>query len=1119
MNLEVWVRWNNLVFLDPKLSEIALLVLYGMAAILLLLLSRRELVQMIRSRWRTLLFAGLATLPVVTTRLLAVRFPSVSLPPPPNIPLNPTLPFATLLAAWPILAAGVWLGSGPALLVGGITGLLRAGTVTSGIADPFHLAFFGFVVALLLRQPYRGSLEWSVRQPVAAALCGTLVAGGLLFLSAWARVADVGLAGFDYALRFTHVRVGYVLLEALSAGVIAQIVFLAYPSFRPVQRADRVSFLHRSLSRKLLIVVVPLVLIITFGLLYAVTTVTLRGARREAVQDLARDAHGAADEIPHFIYTGQGLLAEFAADERLSNSDRAELDNLLESYLRIGTFFDHLMFFGPEGELISMYPPAPTGNPELTGQEEELLSRALKDGAPQISSGHRSAWDEALLSFLMPVRWTGREGADFGCLIGRTHLQANPAMERILATLQWASGQGEGFVVDAEGTIVAHPDPGTVLSVWQQEQYRECIADAGPHGLVCEGRDPVRNTRELLYYLPTEGYPWTVVIRLPYEVVLSRAREVAVPLLGLQAAFGGLLVIAIVLLVRGMTDPLKRLANAAERIAGGTLTEPIEVKGEDEVGRLGLTLEDMRARLKGRMSDLSLLLEVSQAVSSTLELSTGLAFVLEGALEATQADVARAVLNEDGGPSGTVISRGKTLPGLGELERALAAEVEDRCSPVVLASPEEMTELVASTDLERSIEAAVALPVRTKDRMLAVIWLGYQAAHRFEQSKLDFLSMLTNQMAVLVENAHLFQAVEGERTRLAAILESVSDVILVTDREDRLLLVNSSAEQAFDLRRPNVLGRSIERTNLPPDVAAAIAGGASPEGPLEEVRLPNGRVLYADVSAIESSHGEYLGRVAVMRDITRFKELDEMKSEFLATVSHDLRAPLTFMRGYADRLDAVGELNAKQRLYVESILQGVQRIDDLVLDLLDLSRIEAGLGVESRPCHLGVIVAEAVSSLRARATAKDVALQIEPPLDASNVGGDVLVSGDRALLRQAVVNLLDNAVKYTPTGGRVAASLSIDAQNGTSQATIRVADTGIGIARDEQVRLFEKFYRTKRGDQSGASGTGLGLAIVRSIVERHGGKVWVESKLNEGSTFYVSLPLIPGEPLSGEKVH
>jgi two-component system NtrC family sensor kinase len=329
------------------------------------------------------------------------------------------------------------------------------------------------------------------------------------------------------------------------------------------------------------------------------------------------------------------------------------------------------------------------------------------------------------------------------------------------------------------------------------------------------------------------------------------------------------------------------------------------------------------------------------------------------------------------------------------------------------------------------------------------------------------------------------------------------------------LLVNSAAERAFGIEADNVLGQRMDQANLAPEVVSAVKGAPSAKGPRQELYLPNGRVLYPDVSEIESSRGEQLGRVAVLHDITRFKKLDEMKSEFLATVSHDLRAPLTLMRGYADRLDAVGQLNTKQQAYVGNILAGVQRIDDLVLDLLDLSRIEAGLGVHKSPCRVGVILAEAMSAVRARATEKDISLQMLPSLGASQKAADVLVSGDKALLRQAVINLLDNAVKYTPDGGRVAAGLSIDARNGSGRgrATIRVADTGIGIAPDEQVRLFEKFYRTKRGGQTGASGTGLGLAIVKSIVDRHDGKVWAESKPDKGSIFYISLPLMADEPV------
>jgi len=161
--------------------------------------------------------------------------------------------------------------------------------------------------------------------------------------------------------------------------------------------------------------------------------------------------------------------------------------------------------------------------------------------------------------------------------------------------------------------------------------------------------------------------------------------------------------------------------------------------------------------------------------------------------------------------------------------------------------------------------------------------------------------------------------------------------------------------------------------------------------------------------------------------------------------------------------------------------------------------VESDVGIRQEPCRLGLVMVEAVEAIRARANAKDVELRLEPS------EGSPTVIGDRTLLRQSVSNLVDNAVKYTPSGGVVSVGLDITEDT----ATIRVSDTGIGIAPADQVRLFEKFYRIKRRETGSIQGTGLGLALVRSIVERHGGRVWVESVLNEGSTFFIQLPLPP----------
>jgi len=492
------------------------------------------------------------------------------------------------------------------------------------------------------------------------------------------------------------------------------------------------------------------------------------------------------------------------------------------------------------------------------------------------------------------------------------------------------------------------------------------------------------------------------------------------------------------------------------------------------------------------------LLQISQAVSATLELPKGTPFILEGALKATNAQVARIVLLSASGEPQMVMGRGEPRDGWGALDRALAAAARGSESPLVIENLARAKTLAEPEVLEGPVKAAIALPVRTKDQVPAVMWVGYDTARQFDDAEIDLLSTLASQTAVLVENARLFQAAEGGRRRLAAILTSTTDAVLVTDRDDRVLLVNPAAERAFDVVAAAVVGQRVNEAGLAPALVGVFEEPWSPgESLTEELPLPDGRTLYASVSAILSADGERIGRVAVMRDVTHFKELDEMKSEFVATVSHDLRAPLTFMRGYATMLPMVGELSDKQSEYVEKILHGVGQMGELIDDLLDLGRIEAGVGLELQPCHLGAVLVEAVDGMRARATAKGLTLRLEP------AEGTAVMAGDAALLRQAITNLVDNAVKYTPSGGIVTVGLSVR----DDQSVIRVSDTGIGIAPDDQVRLFEKFYRVKRRDTMGIKGTGLGLAIVKSIVERHGGRVWVDSDLDQGSTFYISLPL------------
>jgi len=1087
---------NEIAFhTPPETWEYLLLALYAPVMIVLCVYAWRDF-KKLRDWRRLILFLGL----IVASRSAAFWVQSFSpglfnLLPPPNIPDNPDVPFVSLLSL-PVVAAGAWLGPGPALIVGLVSGIWRAGMTTHGVTDTFYFALFGFLVGFFLRQDYRGRLPLVARQPLLAGPLAMLLASPLLLLSVFARVAGWGLAAVDYAVNLTGANLVPALLECLVAAIVVQAAYIL-PRLRPVHAAYRSPPYTRTLNRRLLFLFVPLILTMTCALVYAVTVTTLHVATQEVINEMARDAHRAAEDIPYFIHTGQGLLEEFANDEAFQQSDQVTLlEKHLRSDLRTVAFFNQLMLFGLDGRRLAMYPQEPAGDPELTEQEETLLQRVLETGATQISTVHRSPRDEAILSFLVPVE-DEETGEYFGALLGRTQLDVNPVLNRALSSLQWTRESGKGFVVDEEWRIVAHSDSNMLFTKWRIDESAPPIATVR-QGHAYESPNPQDNTRELVYCLEVEGYSWRVVIRLPYDVVLEQARQVATPLLFLQALLGGGLVIVIPLVTGWLTRPLTHLAAAADRIAEGDLAQPVQAVGDDEVARVGYAFEDMRVRLKDRLDDLSLLLQVSQAVSATLELPEGMPFILEGALKATNAQAARIVLLSASGAPQMVMSRGTPREGLGSLDRALAIAGRDQEQPLIVENLAQAKTLAEPEVLEGPIKAVIVLPVRTKDRVPAVMWIGYGEARQFDASEVDLLSTLASQTAVLVENARLFQSAEGGRRRLTAILTSTSDAILVTDRDDRILLVNPAAERAFGVATEAVVGQKVSEPELAPTLRAVFDEAAPESGALaEEVPLPDGRTLYASVSTILSAGGERIGRVALMRDITHFKELDEMKSEFVATVSHDLRAPLTFMRGYTSMLPMVGELSGKQSEYVEKILHGIGQMSELIDDLLNLGRIEAGIDLERQPCHLGTILVEAVDGMRARAAAKGLTLRLEP------TEGGAVVAGDAALLRQAVTNLVDNAIKYTPSGGVVTAGLAAH----KDRCVIRVSDTGVGIGLDDQVRLFEKFYRVKRRDTADIPGTGLGLAIVKSIVERHGGKVWVESELNIGSTFYASLPL------------
>jgi PAS domain S-box-containing protein len=356
---------------------------------------------------------------------------------------------------------------------------------------------------------------------------------------------------------------------------------------------------------------------------------------------------------------------------------------------------------------------------------------------------------------------------------------------------------------------------------------------------------------------------------------------------------------------------------------------------------------------------------------------------------------------------------------------------------------------------------------------------------------------------------------QEDASRSQAILEAVADGVLVTGADNRVTFINSSAENILGVDEAHVLGSTI-------DVFAGFFGRASnmwmetvriwSENPssyqpgdtyAEQLELENGHIALVHLAPVILQK-DFLGTVSIFRDITHEVEVDRLKSEFVATVSHELRTPMTAIKGYVDILvmGAAGALNENQIHFLDIVGNNIERLNILVNDLLDISRIESGrITLSRQPIDLREVAEDVIAEVlrRSQEENKPMALSLDAPKRLPTV------IGDNERVRQIIGNLVDNAYNYTPENGTI--RVGIHAENGEVQVDIQ--DNGVGIKLEDQARIFERFYRGENPLVLSTPGTGLGLPIVRQLIEMHRGRIWMKSTgvPGEGSTFSFTLPL------------
>ena len=363
--------------------------------------------------------------------------------------------------------------------------------------------------------------------------------------------------------------------------------------------------------------------------------------------------------------------------------------------------------------------------------------------------------------------------------------------------------------------------------------------------------------------------------------------------------------------------------------------------------------------------------------------------------------------------------------------------------------------------------------------------------------ELDNLARALNATAARL--AETIRVLSDERNREATILGSMIEGVAVISARERVLYSNRAFSQILDLEGQAVEGRPLIEVVRHSVLLAVIKQALQVEKQeSSEIVVGTIRPRSFAVTATPVRAGGASGAVLVLHEISEQRRLERVRQDFVANVSHEFRTPLTAIQGFAETLLA-GALEdpTNRRRFVEIIRDHATRLARLTEDLLELSRIEAGqLKLEFRPVSVNQLVTACLETSSVKAGPKQLELKTELP------EGLPPVRGDANRLQQVLQNLLDNAVQYTPPGGKIA----VGAAHSGDQVVITVADTGIGIPQAEQSRIFERFYRVDAARSREVGGTGLGLSIARHIVEVHGGRLWVDSTVGEGSQFHFSIP-------------
>ncbi len=498
-----------------------------------------------------------------------------------------------------------------------------------------------------------------------------------------------------------------------------------------------------------------------------------------------------------------------------------------------------------------------------------------------------------------------------------------------------------------------------------------------------------------------------------------------------------------------------------------------------------------------REFELNMLAQIDRELMDSIRLDSVFAMTLDWAMRYTRAHAAYVSLFDE------VSSRLRPVASLGyeRAPEAMLALFDDNgiAQRVGLTNRAEIIPDV-STDIDYvpisiSMRSHLSIPVTREERVVAVITLESRKLNAFTDTHLDFIAKLSARAAIAIDNARLYADALREREQTAGILRAIADVVIVIGHDERIVLINASAISVLRLYPDQrYMGLKISEVLEDSPVLASFRKAST-----------NAQVLTDQItfhpdrpySVTVTPHVD-IGWIIVMHDLTAVRRADQLKHDFISVLSHDLKQPIGVVKGYVELMEMnYPDLNERAKRYIAMIYQSLENMSKLIEDMLDLARLDSDIEITNGKVSIQNLILAVIEWIRPGAETKSMTIESNIPKELPPL------LGDETRLIQLFVNLVHNAVKYTPPGGHVA----ILAEQIGDSIQVRVKDNGIGISPDDQKAIFARFFRVRRPETENIEGSGVGLTLVKKLVDLHKGQIGLESRLGEGTTFYVTLPI------------